>query len=150
MCFFFFKQKTAYEMRISDWSSDVALPISLYGSSYGICLNAAKSWFERSIEDGLAFRDKLIKRGSPAPELGEIGSSQFVCQVKKGVVTDAQIFMNAEYYQSCQYHDRSRSLLVQWNVTSIPVEDHLKPIVEDTLWGKLQEIGFIKIGRAHV
>src|SRR3546814_4730535 len=22
-CFFFFKQKTAYEMRISDWSSDV-------------------------------------------------------------------------------------------------------------------------------
>src|SRR3546814_11407582 len=25
---FFFKQKTAYEMRISDWSSDCALPIS--------------------------------------------------------------------------------------------------------------------------
>src|SRR3546814_17567649 len=23
MCFFFFKQKTAYDMRISDWSSDV-------------------------------------------------------------------------------------------------------------------------------
>src|SRR3546814_5136310 len=30
VCFFFFKQKTAYEMRISDWSSDVCssdLPI---------------------------------------------------------------------------------------------------------------------------
>src|SRR3546814_8690508 len=27
--FFFFKQKTAYEMRISDWSSTCALPISL-------------------------------------------------------------------------------------------------------------------------
>src|SRR3546814_8926140 len=27
LCFFFFKQKTAYEMRISDWSSDCALPI---------------------------------------------------------------------------------------------------------------------------
>src|SRR3546814_880316 len=27
MLFFFFKQKTAYEMRISDWSSDVSLPI---------------------------------------------------------------------------------------------------------------------------
>src|SRR3546814_21190985 len=59
---------------------------ALYGSSYGICLNAAKSWFERSIEDGLAFRDKLLTRGSPAPELGAIGSSPFVCQVKKGVV----------------------------------------------------------------
>src|SRR3546814_9078942 len=32
VCFFFFKQKTAYEMRISDWSSDVcALPVFLYG-----------------------------------------------------------------------------------------------------------------------
>src|SRR3546814_9509521 len=28
-CFFFFKQKTAYEMRISDWSSTCALPIYL-------------------------------------------------------------------------------------------------------------------------
>src|SRR3546814_3202423 len=28
MCLFFFKQKTAYEMRISDWSSTCALPIS--------------------------------------------------------------------------------------------------------------------------
>src|SRR3546814_11824218 len=27
VCFFFFKQKTAYEMRISDWSSECALPI---------------------------------------------------------------------------------------------------------------------------
>src|SRR3546814_7223642 len=29
MLFFFFKQKTAYEMRISDWSSTCALPILL-------------------------------------------------------------------------------------------------------------------------
>src|SRR3546814_10724764 len=35
MCFFFFKQKTAYEMRISDWSSDVCssdlLPLPFLG-----------------------------------------------------------------------------------------------------------------------
>src|SRR3546814_3703486 len=39
VCFFFFKQKTAYELRISDWSSDVcssdlaglAVPIRLPG-----------------------------------------------------------------------------------------------------------------------
>src|SRR3546814_2604277 len=30
---FFFKQKTAYEMRISDWSSDVALPIFISDSA---------------------------------------------------------------------------------------------------------------------
>src|SRR3546814_3827558 len=29
-CFFFFKQKTAYEMRISDWSSECALPILVF------------------------------------------------------------------------------------------------------------------------
>ena len=30
--FFFFKQKTAYEIKECDWSSDVCLPISRYGS----------------------------------------------------------------------------------------------------------------------
>src|SRR3546814_16040843 len=39
MIFFFFKQKTAYEMRISDWSSDVCssdLPPFDTGSAYQI------------------------------------------------------------------------------------------------------------------
>src|SRR3546814_6251400 len=31
LCFFFFKQKTAYEMRISDWSSDVCSSDLLFG-----------------------------------------------------------------------------------------------------------------------
>src|SRR3546814_5205085 len=38
MLFFFFKQKTAYEMRISDWSSDVCssdLPDSIAGRMGG-------------------------------------------------------------------------------------------------------------------
>src|SRR3546814_2672921 len=39
LCFFFFKQKTAYEMRISDWSSDVCssdLPRSVIPAKAGI------------------------------------------------------------------------------------------------------------------
>src|SRR3546814_8117343 len=32
-CFFFFKQKTAYEMRISDWSSDVCSSDLMYSMS---------------------------------------------------------------------------------------------------------------------
>src|SRR3546814_8488417 len=32
--FFFFKQKTAYEMRISDWSSTCALPIWYRATGY--------------------------------------------------------------------------------------------------------------------
>src|SRR3546814_15934147 len=40
MCFFFFKQKTAYEMRISDWSSDVC--------SSDLCTKAAIEELTRS------------------------------------------------------------------------------------------------------
>src|SRR3546814_4230013 len=50
-CFFFFKQKTAYEMRISDWSSDVCssdlliYPVSRsggIGGSYPKCSSSPK------------------------------------------------------------------------------------------------------------
>src|SRR3546814_6069435 len=52
--FFFFKQKTAYEMRISDWSSDVCssdldadTPLLLVGTSY----SANSKWgFEAQIK----------------------------------------------------------------------------------------------------
>src|SRR3546814_2180981 len=56
--FFFFKQKTAYEMRISDWSSDVcssdlasASAMAAGGNSVGMSC----SWIEI----------RLIERGSP-------------------------------------------------------------------------------------
>src|SRR3546814_8310680 len=41
VCFFFFKQKTAYELRVSDWSSDVCssdlLPELLRSGRKGAC-----------------------------------------------------------------------------------------------------------------
>src|SRR3546814_4139028 len=37
LCFFFFKQKTAYEMRISDWSSDVCSSDLLISRMAAIC-----------------------------------------------------------------------------------------------------------------
>src|SRR3546814_7651231 len=37
VCFFFFKQKTAYEMRISDWSSDVCSSDLLIYRSRNYC-----------------------------------------------------------------------------------------------------------------
>src|SRR3546814_15681758 len=51
--FFFFKQKTAYEMRISDWSSDVC---------------------SSDLVDKLQGRDELVREESPAPALvGDAG-----------------------------------------------------------------------------
>src|SRR3546814_628205 len=56
ICFvFFFKQKTAYEMRISDWSSDVC------SSDLGFGEDAARQWF------GLARLLRDDPRGMEAP-----------------------------------------------------------------------------------
>src|SRR3546814_4601097 len=52
MLFFFFKQKTAYEMRISDWSSDVC----------SSDLNDSSNWGAEGMSDDpqvIAQRDKL-------------------------------------------------------------------------------------------
>src|SRR3546814_4408331 len=60
LCFFFFKQKTAYEMRISDWSSDVC-----------------SSDFQPAVDpddagvDGRAVR--ALARGRAAPRSGRAG-----------------------------------------------------------------------------
>src|SRR3546814_6890401 len=42
-CFFFFKQKTAYELRISDWSSDVCSS-DLNGRSEGAPTSWRRPW----------------------------------------------------------------------------------------------------------
>src|SRR3546814_16512772 len=57
MYFFFFKQKTAYEMRISDWSSDVC----------------ASDLVERWVQNGNdphrhGFQSRLARRGTPHPQ----------------------------------------------------------------------------------
>src|SRR3546814_4134129 len=80
VCIFFFKQKTAYEMRISDWSSECALPI--YHAAGALFLNEAGGKAARP--DGSAYRAdeyerrELIGASSPAlwdefAEIAEIG-----------------------------------------------------------------------------
>src|SRR3546814_8895228 len=59
LLFFFFKQKTAYEMRISDWSSDVcSSDLGRYGSASSLqeisdraCTGAGNGWNARSSTD---------------------------------------------------------------------------------------------------
>src|SRR3546814_1963684 len=56
-CFFFFKQKTAYEMRISDWSSDVCSSDDVQAFALGFhrC--------EKSVEVGLVGNRALHSPG---------------------------------------------------------------------------------------
>src|SRR3546814_3499669 len=53
--FFFFKQKTAYEMRISDWSSDVCSSDLGCTSANGACPPCASTWCSaRSVKNSKA------------------------------------------------------------------------------------------------
>src|SRR3546814_2769910 len=61
--FCFFKQKTAYEMRISDWSQTCALPISLGG---GGPIVRVDSPYRHS---GFAFSSERIHRASQKRQL---------------------------------------------------------------------------------
>src|SRR3546814_7623408 len=83
--FFFFKQKTAYEMRISDWSSDVCSS-DLRGSTNEP--QSTKSW-NRGIErqrpaaESGAQRGGRRRGGAPAPGRGR----------SEGQADDARIFL---------------------------------------------------------
>src|SRR3546814_4452638 len=76
-CFFFFKQKTAYEMRISDWSSDVCssdLP-ALRG-------DLVVGRVDRR-ELAVGEVDELLRhalRGQPVGKIGRASCRERVCQ----------------------------------------------------------------------
>src|SRR3546814_9048465 len=56
--FFFFKQKTAYEMRISDWSSDVCSSDLLAGfASFGDAVANARAFPVRTVAPWTETRD---------------------------------------------------------------------------------------------
>src|SRR3546814_5274253 len=63
MIFFFFKQKTAYDMRISDWSSDVALPISAVQRADGGALRQYRQLPEAALLPEPARRGLFARQG---------------------------------------------------------------------------------------
>src|SRR3546814_4664347 len=63
-CFFFFKQKTAYEMRISDWSSDVcSSDLTLIGPwSSPEASSAARTWMACSLTASVSLVGLVVGR----------------------------------------------------------------------------------------
>src|SRR3546814_9107834 len=80
--FFFFKQKTAYEMRISDWSSDVCSSdlgrVSLDTGDLGGSGFMAKLSYVHKQSDG--YVDNLNVKSSKDPEIGRASCRERVCQ----------------------------------------------------------------------
>src|SRR3546814_4106467 len=66
MMFFFFKQKTAYEMRISDWSQTCALPISsiLHRGRLHVELDLKNAADKAKLLDLVELADGLIEGAS--------------------------------------------------------------------------------------
>src|SRR3546814_446542 len=62
-CFFFFKQKTAYEMRISDWSSDVCSS-DLVGGYLGTNAHSAGEWMAQGGIVSFTGNDVVTQAGS--------------------------------------------------------------------------------------
>src|SRR3546814_18512135 len=84
--FFFFKQKTAYEMRISDWSSDVCSSDLNVADRYGV---------SRIDQDAFALRsqhraDHAIKSGRFASEIVAVAGSIVNGGEAQSFITDEQ------------------------------------------------------------
>src|SRR3546814_6863805 len=105
VCFFFFKQKTAYEMRISDWSSDVCSSDLLFADRGGKGIDG-RGPHRADISARAAARRRLIltrgkrqraRRGtSDAKQLG----SEFL---QHGVILSGAIGRASCRERVCQY-----------------------------------------------
>src|SRR3546814_2816242 len=84
--FFFFKQKTAYEMRISDWSSDVCSSDLAFAKDfperideYEVLLTDNRIWKQRTVGIGVIPPEKALAWGMTGPMLrgsGVLGPAQ--------------------------------------------------------------------------
>src|SRR3546814_12517097 len=91
---FFCKQKTAYEMRISDWSSDVCssdlmVAVASRGRSYRrpcVEIPAQESWMILIHEidrEPRMFEYEIEKAGAAEEEIGRESCRERVCQYEK-------------------------------------------------------------------
>src|SRR3546814_2835708 len=92
--FFFFKQKTAYEMRISDWSSDVCSSDLLINPLLSICgvkrmaLQCLVTTLPGTLEESVLpvssgvskAKGRKSRANSKTPEIGRASCRERVCQ----------------------------------------------------------------------
>src|SRR3546814_5527640 len=111
ICFlFFFKQKTAYEMRISDWSSDVCSSDLSSGSQISATVSPFFSrWRSRQLAATLSMpsRNHEIWKScssndqSPAISGRLIQSSRFACSRSEEHTSELQSLMRISYAVFC-------------------------------------------------
>src|SRR3546814_9055228 len=120
LVFFFFKQKTAYEMRISDWSSDV-------------CSSDLNEVLCRLESAAIAANDLGHDLSSVVPDLSKLPNPA-ACNEMESAVGQIQFMRDMQYYIDAQEGGPGKGW---FRIVETPAE--ARKVIND---GK-------KIGRAH-
>src|SRR3546814_6383709 len=131
VCFFFFKQKTAYEMRISDWSSDVCssdLDQVLAGAVHHLehggvgeqrpqgVGDALGEWIDQQdVVVAVAVAERYLHQGQLRP-VGAFADEFGVQADAAGVLSDA------EFQFRGVFDPVGHGVMVEWQWRSLPGE----------------------------
>src|SRR3546814_7589238 len=80
--FFFFNQKTAYEMRISDWSSDVCSSDLAQTNAQGQIVCGVNNDADPTNDRPDCVPINVFGFGAPSQEIGRASCRERVCQVE--------------------------------------------------------------------
>src|SRR3546814_18578927 len=132
--FFFFKQKTAYEMRISDWSSDVCssdLRICHYSVTPAFTVNGPSSATNLTPPDGVMCKFHQIFASSPASVAASIAHivasgisrSNALARTPPSVVTDLTLTVMSPRTTPPSFRPHPRAVNVA-QIEQAPVGDN--------------------------
>src|SRR3546814_5297479 len=105
---FFFKQKTAYEMRISDWSSDVCSSDLLHGVGISV-VNALSDRLDVEVVIDQQLYTQSYSRGTPTTRLVKQGHVHNRRGTKITFHPDAEIFGKGATFRPSRLHRMARS-----------------------------------------
>src|SRR3546814_6149543 len=96
-CFFFFKQKTAYEMRISDWSSDVCSSDLRAFADAGVADRDAELARQREHHAALG---AAVELGDHQP--GDAGGGMELAQLRQRVLAGGAVDHHQHFVWRCR------------------------------------------------
>src|SRR3546814_9225080 len=101
-CFFFFKQKTAYEMRISDWSSDVCSSDLLGYSDEGYDLPPLDVRYHEVPSDYAAAGTDKRGQGLLVPDVA-LGLSSAAAEKRRSLERSEERSVGKECVSTCRF-----------------------------------------------
>src|SRR3546814_3965079 len=156
MCFFF-KQKTAYELRISDWSSDVCssdLETDLFAAHAGAAVLVQRRQ-RRTVQPYAAVarqvqpRHQRQQRALARAGCADDGHGFTVRDIEADVLEDHQLAFR-QPYPLAQVQDPQRRPMAGFSLRSAPIRQDAASSEGSRPMSMLQTTYAAEIGRAHV